>query len=71
MKMMEIDADALIIDGQCYHDGGVLPSYVLEKGFDGRWFHIRRFDGTDIRTNNLRFNGDCPDIPNNAEFVWD
>ena len=70
-----LDDKAIIIDGECYHDGGNCPdekrTYLL--GFSGRKFKIR-FKNTNeiIETNNLWSNGEIPkerNIEDNAEFI--
>ena len=68
-----LDETAIIINGRCYHDGGVKPSgYEGFLGFDGRLFTIQMNDGRIIETNNLRYNGEVPEdrnIKDNAVFV--
>lgn len=70
-----LDDKAIIIDGECYHDGGNKPtenrSYML--GCAGRVFRIRfKKDNRIIETNNLWRQGKIPperNVPDNAEFV--
>lgn len=72
-----LDDKAIIIDGECYHDGGNRPNetraYLL--GCAGRKFTIRFKDtGNVIETNNLWCNGRIPaerNVKDNAEFVSD
>ncbi|EMS78004.1 hypothetical protein Dpo_11c01460 [Desulfotignum phosphitoxidans DSM 13687] len=61
----------VIIDGQHYlfHE---TDSFI--KGFGGRRFKIQFFDGRNIETNNLWFQGEIPDqfrsmLPDNAVFL--
>ena len=61
----------LFINGKSYKDGGTSTSFL---GFDGRRFHIRKFDGTEIVTNNLWCQGEIPEeyrdiLQDNAEFL--
>lgn len=65
----------IIIDGRCYIDGGEVKDidHHLFLGFSGHRFWIRFFDGNEITTNNLWFQGDVPDkfkneLPDNAKF---
>lgn len=70
-----LDDKAIIIDGECYHDGGNKPnenrSYML--GCAGRVFSIRlKKDNRIIETNNLWCQGKIPAeriVPDNAEFI--
>ena len=70
-----LDNTAIIIDGECYHDGGNKPNekrgYLL--GCAGRKFIIKFKDtGEIIETNNLWCNGTVPkerNIPDNAVFI--
>ena len=68
-----LDDEAIIIDGECYHDGGKKPSsYIGFLGFAGRVFHIEMNDGKTITTNNLWYNGVVPkerNIQDNARFI--
>ena len=68
-----IKDDAIIIDGECYHDGGRKPDgYSGFLGFAGRLFHIKMHNGKTITTNNLWHNGTVPkerNIKDNACFV--
>lgn len=68
-----IDDEAIIIDGECYHDGGKKPDgYRGFLGFAGRLFHIKMHNGKTITTNNLWYNGVVPkerNIKDNACFV--
>ncbi len=64
-----LDDEAIIIDGECYHDGGKTE---CEKGFGGRLHKIKMDDGRVIETDNLRYNGTVPKerkIKNNARFI--
>lgn len=65
----------IIIGGECYQDGGDIknPSSYMFLGFSGRRFWIRYFDGKEITTNNLWYQGKIPDefrdqLPDTAEF---
>lgn len=65
---------AIIIDGECYHDGGSKPKNYDSRmlGFAGRVFYIQMNDGTYIETNNLYYNGVVPkdrNIKDNAQFL--
>lgn len=68
-----LDDSAIIINGECYHDGGTKPSDF--KGFlghAGHVFTIRMKDGRVFSTNNLWYNGEVPEerqISDNAEFI--
>ena len=68
-----LDDDAIIIDGCCYHDGGMkAPGYMGFMGYGGRLFTIQMNDGRIIKTNNLWCNGDVPkerNIKDNAVFI--
>ena len=68
-----LDETAIIIDGECYHDGGMKPPvYQGFQGFGGRYFKIQMNDGRVIETNNLWCNGDVPperNVQNNAIFI--
>lgn len=68
-----LDETAIIIDGECYHDGGMKPpGYQGFQGFGGRYFKIQMNDGRVIETNNLWCNGDVPperNVQNNAIFI--
>ena len=70
-----LDNNAIIVNGECYHDGGNKPNekrdYLL--GHAGRKFTIK-FKDTDeiIETNNLWYNGVIPKVRNvedNAVFL--
>ena len=67
----------IIINGECYRDGGNVdnPNYYDFLGYSGRRFWIRFFDGREITTNNLWYQGKIPDeflsqLPNTAEFFY-
>lgn len=68
-----LDETAIIIDGECYHDGGAKPSsYRGDLGFGGHNFTIQMNDGNIIETNNLRYNGVVPaerNVKDNAVFL--
>ena len=68
-----IDKDAIIINGECYHDGGIKPAdYRGFLGHSGRVFNIKMNDGRIIKTNNLWYNGVVPPergIKDNACFI--
>ena len=68
-----LDDEAIIIDGECYHDGGKKPSsYRGFLGFDVCVFHIEMNNGKTITTNNLWYNGVVPkerNIQDNARFI--
>ena len=68
-----LDEDALIIDGECYHDGGRKPeNYEGFLGHAGKRFVIQKNDGTIIDTNNLWYNAIVPEdkfTGNNAIFL--
>ena len=68
-----LDDKAIIINGECYHDGGEKPSnYRGFLGFAGSVFHIKMNDGKIITTNNLWYNGVVPkerNIQDNARFI--
>lgn len=62
----------LVINGECYYNE-TKPNSTY-RGFGGRNFKIRKFDGTIIETSNLWNRGTVPDeykdlLPNNAEWV--
>lgn len=64
-----LDDNAIIIGGECYHDGGTTTDI---KGFGGRKFRIQMNDGRIIETDNLRFNGAIPkdrNVKDNARFI--
>lgn len=72
-----LDSKAIIIKGECYHDGGnrseVMP--WMHLGHAGRVFNIRMIDGErkglEFSTNNLWYNGKVPEdrnVKDNAEF---
>lgn len=67
----------IIINGECYRDGGNVdnPNYYDFLGYSGRRFWIRFFDGREITTNNLWYQGKIPNeflsqLPNTAEFFY-
>lgn len=62
----------LIINGECYYNE-TIPDGIY-KGFGGRGFKIKKFDGTIIQTSNLWHQGTVPEeykdlLPNNAEWI--
>lgn len=70
-----IDDTAIIINGECYHDGGKKSKgYSGFMGFGGRLFKIKKNNGEIIETNNLWYNGKVPkdrNIEDNAVFITD
>lgn len=70
-----LDDKAIIIGGECFHDGGDKPNekrtWLL--GHSGRIFKIKfKKDGRVLETNNLWYNGVVPvtrNVLDNAEFV--
>lgn len=72
-----LDDRAIIINGECFHDGGNKPNekrtYLL--GHSGRRFKIQfKETGDIIETNNLWYNGVIPkerNIADNAVFIDD
>lgn len=68
-----LDDTAIIIDGECYHDGGMKPkNYSGFLGFSGALFKIKMNDGRVFETNNLWYNGVVPKergIEDNAIFI--
>lgn len=70
-----LDETAIIINGECYHDGGMKPvGYSGFLGHGGRYFKIQMNDGRVIETNNLWCNGDIPKerhVEDNAVFIWE
>lgn len=68
-----LDDTAIIIDGECYHDGGKKPKeYRGFLGFGGDIFKIKKNSGEVIETNNLWYNGVVPKdrkIKDNAVFI--
>ena len=70
-----LDDDAIIINGECYHDGGKKPNdYRGFLGHGGRLFKIKKNNGAIIETNNLWYNGVVPkdrNIKDNAVFIVD
>lgn len=67
-----LDDSALIIDGECYHDGGKSSRKNRDLGFGGRICKIKKKNGEIIETNNLWYNGKVPkerNIEDNAEFI--
>lgn len=62
----------LIINGECYYNE-TNPDGIY-RGFGGRGFKIKKFDGTIIQTSNLWHQGTVPEdykdlLPNNAEWI--
>lgn len=68
-----LDNEAIIIDGVCYHDGGMKPKgYMGFLGFGGRLFKIKMNDGKVIETNDLWCQGTIPvelNVEDNATFM--
>jgi hypothetical protein len=68
-----LDDAAIIINGECYHDGGRKPkNYDGFMGFGGREFKIKMNNGKVIETNNLWCNGTVPkdrNVEDNAVFI--
>jgi hypothetical protein len=68
-----LDDAAIIINGNCYHDGGIKPSgYRGFMGYGGHSFTIKMNDGRVIHTNNLWSNGAVPKerhVEDNAVFI--
>jgi hypothetical protein len=68
-----VDETAIIVNGECYHDGGRKPEgYSGFLGHAGRLFKIQMNDGRVIETNNLWYNGEVPKercIADNAIFI--
>ncbi len=65
----------IIINNECCYDGGNVdnPSRYMFMGSSGRRFWIRFFDGQEITTNNLWYQGEIPkefreQLPNTADF---
>ena len=77
IKLLQKKDKHIIINGECYCDGGNVenPNDVGFLGCSGRRFWIRFFDGREITTNNLWYQGKVPDdflneLPNTAEFYY-
>ena len=72
-----LDNKAIVVDGECYHDGGNKPDEKRTNflGHSGRKFKIQFKDtGEVIETNNLWYNGVVPkerNIVDNAFFIKD
>lgn len=68
-----LDDTAIIIKGECYHDGGMKPAdYRGFLGFSGALFKIKMNNGKVFETNNLWYNGKVPKercIEDNACFI--
>ena len=68
-----LDDTAIIIDGECYHDGGMKPkNYSGFLGFSGALFKIKMNDDRVFETNNLWYNGVVPKergVKDNAIFI--
>lgn len=68
-----LDEDAIIINGNCYHDKGYVENGVSRYlGFNGRVFSIAMKDGRRILTNNLWHDGIIPEdikVEDNAVFL--
>lgn len=69
-----LDDEAIIINGECYHDGGYISNRNRYEflGHAGRIFYIQKNTGERIKTNNLWYNGVIPPerhIKDNAKFV--
>lgn len=65
---------SVCIDGHHYQIGAEHGSNPDVRGFGGRRFHIRFFDGRQLTTTNLWYQGKIPShfrdqLPDNAEFV--
>ena len=68
----QLNDEAIIIDGICYHDGGRDKTHFGFRGFGGAEFKIQMNDGRIIETNNLWCNGKIPEsrnIKDNAKFI--
>lgn len=66
--------DKVIINGDMYSIGPKTSEPNNWKGFSGRPFKIKFFDGRIIETNNLWHSGTIPEhfkeeLPDNAEFI--
>lgn len=70
-----IDDEAIIINEECYHDGGKKPKgYSGFMGHGGELFKIKMNNGNIIETNDLWYNGKIPkdrNIQDNAVFIID
>lgn len=67
-----LDETAIIVNGECYHDGGKKQGSDFLLGFGGSFFKIKMNDGRIIETNNLWYNGPVPEdrnIKDNAVFI--
>lgn len=69
-----LDKDAIIVNGECYHDAGYVHDMCDKKwlGHGGRLFNIEMNDGRVIKTNNLWYNGEVPinrNVKDNAKFI--
>ena len=68
-----LDDSAIIIGGECYHDGGMKPQgYSGFLGHGGHYFKIKMNDGRIIETNNLWYNGEIPkerNVKDNARLM--
>ena len=64
-----------IINGHHYVIGPEDDTKKCARGFGGDKFVIRFFDGTEVTTTNLWYQGQIPNefaelFPNNADFDW-
>lgn len=70
-----LDDKAIIINGECYHDGGKKPKgYSGFIGCGGKLFKIKMNNEEIIETNNLWHDGKIPkdrNIQDNAVFIID
>lgn len=67
-----LDENAIIINGNCYHDGGLNFNKYDIRGYGGTQFYILFNDGKVLFTNNLWHNGRVPierKIQDNAKFI--
>lgn len=67
-----LDQDAIVVNGECYHDFGNNKKIYGFLGHGGKRFAIRKNDGTILMTNNLWYNGKVPEernVRDNAEFL--
>ena len=53
-----LDEDAIIVNQNCYHIGNEDAAF---KGFDGKRFKFRMYDGRVIESTNVWHNGKIPD----------
>lgn len=69
------DPKRVIVNHNAYYIGDE-SSKSLFRGYGGRKFHIKFFDGREVVTTNLWHNGEVPEeyysrIPDNAIFIRD